>query len=246
MLVQRVASCIRRGTRAFSSVVVDTVGPVTTLMLASGPRNQLTEEVLTELETAVATLSQSESCRVLVLRGRGGHLTAGGDMAMLSNVPPLPADPQEADPLGIQFRRFGSLFMRLTELPQAVVTCVDGVSIGGGLGLMCASDVVLATSRSRFGLPEVRAGFVPAQPMPFVVRRIGASHATRLAVSGALVSADDAQRMGLVHVVCEKGSSLEDALNDEIASILRASPSAIQAVKASLCLLYTSPSPRDS
>jgi isohexenylglutaconyl-CoA hydratase len=232
------ARAIEYGRRLLSSLIVEEAGPVTTLSIDSGPRNAMTEGVLSELEIAIGALSQkSSSCRVVVLRGRGGHLTAGGDMTMLSDLPPLPISP-EADPLATQFRRFGDLFLQLSELPQAVVTCIDGVGIGGGLGLMCSSDIVVATSRSRFGLPEVKAGFVPAQPMPFVVRRIGISHATRLAVSGALVTADEAQRMGLVHVVCGDGASaLEAAVDEQVASVLRASPSAIRAVKGSLLRL---------
>ena len=144
------AGAIEYGRRLLSSLIVEEAGPVTTLSIDSGPRNAMTEGVLSELEIAIGALSQkSSSCRVVVLRGRGGHLTAGGDMTMLSDLPPLPISP-EADPLATQFRRFGDLFLQLSGLPQAVVTCIDGVGIGGGLGLMCSSDIVVATSRSRF------------------------------------------------------------------------------------------------
>ena len=99
------------------------------------------------------------------------------------------------------------------------------------------SDVALATRRSRFGLPEVRAGFIPVQPMPFVVRRIGASHAGRMAVTGSLVSAEEALRMGLVHVMCEDADELETRLQGELRALHRAEPGAVADAKRMLRLM---------
>ena len=132
-----------------SNLSFDRAGSVISLTLASGKLNPLTEALLSDLEAAVDEIDAAcEECRVVVVRGRGGHLTAGGHMAMLQHLPPLV--PGHVDPVHTLFRRFGTVFDRLSGLPQAVVTCVDGVAIGGGLGLLCASDVVLATTRSRF------------------------------------------------------------------------------------------------
>ena len=216
--------------RALSHLSFDRVGSVISLTLASGKLNPLTEALLSDLEAAVDEIDAArEECRVVVVRGRGGSLTAGGHMTMLQHLPPVV--PGHVDPVYTLFRRFGAVFDRLSDLPQAVVACVDGVAIGGGLGLLCASDVVLATARSRFGLPEVRAGFIPAQPLPFVVRRIGLSHATRLAVTGTLVTAGEALRMGLVHVICDGPTELDAALDAQLGALGRAEPTAVATVK---------------
>ena len=88
-------------------------------------------------------------------------------------LPALPLVPGESDPLIAANRGFGDVLHALTELPQLLVCAVDGSAMGGGFGLACCADIVLATQRSVFATPEVTLGLPPAQIAPFVWRRLG-------------------------------------------------------------------------
>ncbi len=141
-------------------------------------RNALTHAMMLELEDAFGRLRDDSSCRVLVLRGAGGHFSAGGDLDAMADMPPQPAG-GTADPLIAAYRQFGDALLALNTLPQATVAIVEGSAVGGGFGMACCSDVVILHESARFGMPEPKVGFIPSQIIPFVVRRIGAGPRAR-------------------------------------------------------------------
>src|SRR6185369_2978322 len=91
----------------------------------------------------------------------------------------------------------------------------------GGIGLVCASDIAIAVTSARFGLPETGLGILPAQIAPFVVQRIGLSQARRLGMCGARFDGKEAVRLGLAHYVESDGASLGARLSDVLTQILR-------------------------
>src|SRR5262245_26991042 len=106
-------------------------------------RNALTHAMMLELEDAFAKMRDDGDCRVLLLRGAGGHFCAGGDLDAMADMPPLPADgPTNGadDPLLPAYRQFGDALLALNTLPQATVAIVEGSAVGGGLGMACCSD----------------------------------------------------------------------------------------------------------
>ena len=113
--------------------------------------------------------ARESGVRAVVLRGEGGQFSAGGDMSMLGAIPP-PADP---DPLFPVYRKMGHVLELLNALPQAVIAVVEGACTGGGLGMACCADVVIVREDAKIGLPEARSGFIPAQVIPHIVRRMG-------------------------------------------------------------------------
>ena len=113
--------------------------------------------------------AKESDARAVVLRGEGGQFSAGGDMAMLGDIPPA-ADP---DPLFPVYRRMGHVLELLNALPQAVIAVVEGACTGGGLGMACCSDVVIVSEDAKIGLPEARSGFIPAQVIPHIVAAHG-------------------------------------------------------------------------
>ena len=135
-------------------------------------RNALTHAMMLELEDAFGRVRDDQSCRVLVLRGAGGHFCAGGDLEAMADMPPRPAN-GATDPLVAPYRQFGDALLALNNLPQATVAIVEGSAVGGGFGMACCSDVVILHESVRFGMPEPKVGFIPSQIIPFVVRRVG-------------------------------------------------------------------------
>ncbi|MDA0225567.1 MAG: enoyl-CoA hydratase/isomerase family protein [Proteobacteria bacterium] len=192
-------------------------------------RNALTQEMMAEIGDAITRVAADATTRALVLRGRGGSFSAGGDLGAMSGMPPRPAD--GPDPLIAQYRSFGDVLEKLNRLPKAVVAVVEGPAVGGGFGMACCADVVILARSARFGIPEPRAGFIPSQILPFLVRRIGEGAVRHLAVTGTIMDARSARRLGLGQFLCTNAQAIEQALETVLEAIARMEPDALATVK---------------
>ncbi|HET7182001.1 MAG TPA: enoyl-CoA hydratase-related protein, partial [Candidatus Limnocylindrales bacterium] len=116
--------------------------------------------------------------------------------------------------------------------PVPVIARVQGAALGGGMGLCAVADVVIAESGARFGFTETRLGILPSVISPFVIAKIGESHARALFPGGRRFDAVRAQRIGLVHEVVEGEAALDMAVDSAIADILASGPTAVRAAKS--------------
>ncbi|HEY6235971.1 MAG TPA: enoyl-CoA hydratase/isomerase family protein [Candidatus Elarobacter sp.] len=198
-------------------------------------RNALTEEMVRELLTIIEAINDDRTVRSVVLRGAGGTFCSGGDIKGFRAAFSAPAPASgERDPIAVNNRRFGEIMTRLNALPQTVVAIVEGSAFGGGLGLVCASDVAICRTDSRFALSETGLGIPPAQIAPFLVQRVGLTEARRLALTGERFDGREAGRLGLVHFVCDDDASLEQRIKEVLEHIGRCAPGANAATKAIL------------
>jgi methylglutaconyl-CoA hydratase len=124
------------------------------------------------------------------------------------------------------------MFETIDTCPVPVIARVHGAALGGGMGLCAVSDLVIAESGTRFGFTETRLGILPAVIAPFVVAKIGDSHARALFPGGRRFDAVRAQRIGLVHEVVEGEGPLDDAVDAAIGDVLASGPTAVRAAKA--------------
>lgn len=189
-------------------------------------RNALNHEMMREIGDAVEEAGADRGVRALVLRGEGGAFCAGGDLAAMSEMPPVPA--AGPDPLIAPYRYFGEVLERLNRLPQAVVSVVEGPAVGGGLGMVCCSDVVILHPSAKLGIPEPRSGFIPSQMLPFLVRRVGEGMARYLAVTGTVIDAQTALEIGLAHFAT---AEVEEKLRDILHEVGRMEPEALATAK---------------
>jgi methylglutaconyl-CoA hydratase len=113
-----------------------------------------------------------------------------------------------------------------------VIARVQGAALGGGMGLCAVSDLVIAETGAKFGFTETRLGILPAVISPFVIAKIGESHARALFPGGKRFDAGRALRIGLVHEVVEGEDALDAAIEGAIADLLAAGPTAARAAKA--------------
>ena len=216
---------------AYTSLDVTRCGPVTRLTLnRPARRNALTHAMMLELEQAFAAVRDDAGCRVLVLRGAGGHFCAGGDLDAMADMPPLPAT-GAGDPLIPAYRQFGDALMALNTLPQATISIVEGSAVGGGFGMACCSDVVILHASARFGVPEPKVGFIPSQIIPFLVRRLGEGAVRDLAVTGRVIDATEAHRLGVGRHLCTTAAEIDSTLDAVIEDVLRLEPRALATVK---------------
>lgn len=188
-------------------------------------RNAMNRQMVDELRTALAQIDSQ--VRAVVISGAGGHFCAGGDVSDLRQ-----ADSAEA--LRELNRAFGHLLQEVQALAQVVIVVAQGAVLGGGLGLVCVSDMAMADHQAQFGLPETSLGLLPAQIAPFVVQRIGLTQARRLALTAARFDGVEAQRLGLVHWVERDPQALAERLDEVLSQVLRCAPTANARTKALL------------
>ena len=206
-------------------------GAVTRVVLARPERrNALTHATMLELEGAFTALARDGDCRVVVLRGAGGHFCAGGDLDAMADMPPAPRDGED-DPLVPAYRQFGNALLALNELPQATVAVVEGSAVGGGFGMACCCDVAVLHRNARFGLPEPKVGFIPSQIVPFIVRRIGEGATRDLAVTARLIDGAEGHRLGIGRYLCDDDAELERTVQSLVDDLLTLEPVAVTAAK---------------
>jgi isohexenylglutaconyl-CoA hydratase len=193
-------------------------------------RNALTHAMMLELEDAFAKVRDDQNCRVLVLRGAGGHFCAGGDLEAMADMPARP-DNGAIDPLVPAYRQFGDALLALNSLPQATISIVEGSAVGGGFGMACCSDVVILHDSAQFGVPEPKVGFIPSQIVPFMVRRIGEGAARDLAVTGRVIDAVEAHRLGIGRHLCTSTAEISRTLRAVVDDVLKLEPQALATVK---------------
>lgn len=200
-------------------------------------RNALTHEMLQSLLQACARAAQDANVRVVVLTGAGSAFCSGGSLGGFASLigQPLPAG--QTDPLLAMNQGFGDLLHALSELPQLLVCRVDGAAMGGGFGLVCCADHVVASARSVLGTPEVTLGLPPAQIAAFVWQRLGESAARQCLLQGLSYNAEQALQIGLVHEV--QAPDDDAAWQRTLARLLRAAPGAVASTKQLLRRLRT-------
>ncbi|HEY5382687.1 MAG TPA: enoyl-CoA hydratase-related protein [Acidobacteriaceae bacterium] len=158
-----------------------------------------------ELERAFAELAADENVRVVLLTGSGERaFAAGADIRGLVETDAVSGRKVSA--------RGQQVFSGVARCGKPVIACVNGVALGGGCELALACTLRLASERTRMGMPELKLGLVPGyggtQRLP---RLIGRSAALRLMLTGAIVDAAEALRLGLVDEVVPAGELMERA-----------------------------------
>lgn len=202
-------------------------------------RNALTHHMMVELTAVLQWTAAREELRVVVLRGAGGNFSAGGDLDAMQNMPPLNAD--VSDPMLPAYREMGHALTLLNALPQAVIACVEGAAVGGGLGMTCCADHAIGMADAKFGMPEAKWGFIPSQIVPFVVGRIGQGAARSMIATGRIPRGEEALRLGILHELATNTAELEAKVEAAVADVLLSAPQALAEAKSLARLAPTRP-----
>ncbi|MBK5645854.1 enoyl-CoA hydratase/isomerase family protein [Acinetobacter proteolyticus] len=217
------------------SIQLEQQGGILTLWLnRPESRNAMSLKMVTAIQQVFSQIADDVSIRAVILRGRGGHFCAGGDIKDMAGLRVEAANTGSLQPYVDFNRRFGTMLEQVDQAPQTVVAVLEGAVLGGGFGLACVSDIAISRDTAQFGLPETGLGILPAQITPFVVKRIGLTQARRLALLGLRFDGKTAVDLGVVHQVAQDDVELEQQLMDTIQQIKRAAPLASRATKALL------------
>lgn len=159
-------------------------------------RNALSRELLADLESAFRTFHREKAIRAVVITGAGSAFCAGMDLAEMQAAG-TGEDSQER--LQEDAEIYRDLLEMMLRFPKPLIAAVNGPAVAGGLGLMLACDIVIASAEAQFGLPEPRRGVVAGIVSPLLAFRIGAGQAAPLLLTGRMIDGDQAYRLGLVH-----------------------------------------------
>lgn len=166
--------------------------------------NAINHEMMVELSSALDRVKENKKIRVLILTGSGEKaFVAGADISQFESLNARQA---------YQFALFGqTTFGKLQELDQPTIAAVNGFALGGGCELASACDFIYASSRAKFGQPEVNLGIIPGYGgTQRFVRQVGLAMGKELIFSGNMISVEEAFRIGLVNKVCEPEKLLEE------------------------------------
>jgi enoyl-CoA hydratase len=181
-------------------------GAVAVLTLARPKAlNALDRATLEALSARCAELSERRDLRAVVVTGEGRAFAAGADIAEMQAMTPLQ---------GERFSRLGhEALASLEALPVPTIAAVNGFALGGGCELACACDWIYASSKARFGQPEVNLGIIPGfGGTSRLLRRVGVAWAKELVLTGEPIDAETALRIGLVNRVFAPEELLPAAL----------------------------------
>lgn len=167
--------------------------------------NALNAETVRQLDRVLHSVRDDDSVRVIILTGSGGKaFVAGADIAELSRMGPIE---------GVSVSRAGQATFRMMEtMPKPVIGAINGFALGGGLELALACHIRIASSHAKFGLPEVKLGIIPGYGGTVrLPRLVGRGRALELMLTGEMIDADEAYRIGLVNSVTEPDDLLDRA-----------------------------------
>jgi methylglutaconyl-CoA hydratase len=155
--------------------------------------NALNEGLVEALDTALDAALHDETVRYVVLAGAGQSFCAGADLEWMRRVAGADLEQNRRET-----GRLWRLLRKFTRCEKPVIARVHGSTLGGGMGLVAACDLVAASSDATFGLPEVRLGLAPAMIMPLLIGRLRDSDLRWAALLGERFDAETARELGLI------------------------------------------------
>ena len=197
----------RRAPADFEFIRFKTDGPVARFTLHRPEHNLLNEQMLRELADGVGMVAQNGTAKMIILDAGGKVFCAGVDIGEYTGERAFS-----------MLDAFHAACIAMVEAPQPVIVVVDGAAIGGGAELVAYGDLVVATPRARFALPEITIGMFPPLASTMFPHIVGPKRALELVLTGEAISAERARDLGLVNRLVPE-AQLQAAVNELVAKI---------------------------
>jgi methylglutaconyl-CoA hydratase len=210
----------------YQTITVTVIDMVATITLnRPDMRNAFNETSISELALAFDEVGQNELVRAIVLAANGPAFCAGADLNWMKKMAGYSQQENEADAM-----RLADMLRTIYYSPKPVVAKVQGDCYAGGMGLVAACDIVVASESVNFCLSEVKLGLIPATISPYVIMAIGEQASRRYFLTAERFPALEAKRLGLVHelVVPEQ---LDTTVNGIVTALANNSPNAVREAK---------------
>ena len=208
------------------TIKLDVTGGIARVTLARPDvRNAFNAGVIAELHAVFTRINAADDVRAIVLSGEGTVFCGGADVKWMRESLDLSVEANTIDA-----ERMSDMFRAIDNCAHPVIGRIHGAALGGGAGLAAVCDIAIAGDEAIFGFTEVKLGIIPAVISPFVLAKIGPSHARALFLTGERFGAERALQIGLVHRVVP-GAELDAAVDAALAEIRTAGPRAVSAAK---------------
>lgn len=188
-------------------------------------RNAFNETTIAELTDAFRTLGADADLRAIVLAAEGPAFCAGADLDWMRRMAQYSYEENRADAL-----KLATMLRTIHECPRPVIARVHGPAFAGGVGLVAACDIAIASVTADFCLTETKLGLIPATIAPYVIRAMGANQARRYFLTAEKFSASEAGRIGLVHSVVAE-NELDGTVNALLGALMLTSAEAVTEAK---------------
>ncbi|MFZ2237123.1 MAG: enoyl-CoA hydratase/isomerase family protein [Dokdonella sp.] len=200
-------------------------GVATIWMNRPDKHNAFDETLIEELTRSALALGADDNVRVVLLAGRGNSFSAGADLDWMRRAADYGYEQNLSDA-----RALAAMLRAIAEMPKPTVARVHGAALGGGMGLVAACDIAIASNNAVFATSEVRFGLIPATIGPYVLRAIGARQAGRYFQTAERIDAATALRIGLVHETVN-ADQLDAKLGELLTALRSGGPEAQAASK---------------
>ena len=187
--------------------------------------NAFNDELIAEAIDLFSSID-TEATRAVVLKGTGKNFCAGADLNWMSRMVSYTRAENIRDS-----SKLAKMFAVMNECPVPIVGRIQGAAIGGGVGLVSVCDIAVALEGTQFGLSEVKLGILPAVISPYVIAKIGETHARALFLTGERFDTERALRIGLVHRVTDTVEALDAAVYETVTQLKTSGPEAVRECK---------------
>jgi methylglutaconyl-CoA hydratase len=183
-------------------------------------RNAFNETMIAELTAAFGELDSDASARAVVIAGRGKVFCAGADLNWMKRMGEMDFEENRKDAVA-----FGAMLHRLHTLKKPTVARVHGAAFAGGMGLIAACDIAVASVETEFAVSEVRLGLTPATISPYVIAAMGERSARRFFLTAERFPAAEAYRIGFIQEIAQP-DELDASVNVILGEIVQGAPGA--------------------
>ncbi len=208
------------------TILIETKHQVSTLTLNRPElHNAFNEELISEIHQAMEHFAKDSNTRAIIITGAGQSFCAGGDLNWMKRSASYTHEKNIEEAQALH-----QMLCSITLNPKPVIAKVNGLAMGGGVGLAAAADMAFAYKTAQFSFSEVRLGLIPAVISPFAIRKLGAARFRELALTAERFSATQAKEFGLIE---HAGSpeEIEDWIDVKVNALKAAGPEALAETK---------------
>jgi methylglutaconyl-CoA hydratase len=217
----------------YKTLLVDEADGVLTVTLnRPDVHNAFNDELISEAIDLFGGIGASR-VQGVVLRGTGPNFCAGADLNWMSRMVAYTREENVRDS-----SKLAKMYALINECPLPVIGRIQGAAIGGGVGLVAVCDIAIAARDAKFGLSEVKLGILPAVISPYVIAKVGETHARALFLTGERFDAERALRIGLVHRIVD---DVDAAVAETITALKSSGPEAVRECKKLIAHVASNP-----
>lgn len=187
-------------------------------------RNALSQQLTDEIKMTITSIQDESTIRGVTFRGEGGIFCAGGDLKSFQSG--FQGGEDNLSNVISMSEATGDFFEMINSISKPVIMLAEGAAMAGGLGLLCAGDIVVVTEDCKFSLTETTLGIPPAQIAPYIVSRIGLAKARRIMLTASRFTGKEAFEMGIADYLAKDSDDLKIIETEIIKNVMKCAPDA--------------------